>query len=50
MKVDTRVFGLKNVLRSLENAKINWDEVGLGLARVLAKIGENKLRFGNFHG
>ena len=41
MKVDTRVVGLRNMLRALENAKIDWDEVGCGLAKVLAKIGEH---------
>ena len=45
MKVDTRVFGTRNVLSALGNAKIAWDEVGLRLVRAPEKIGENKLEF-----
>ena len=43
MKVDTRVFGLRNVLRALGNAKIVWDEVGCWWAGAPEKIEEYKL-------
>ena len=41
MKVDLRVFGLRNILRALESAKGSWDEDGRRLARAPTKIREH---------
>ena len=37
MKVDTSVFGSRNVLRALGVSKIGWDELGWGWLEHLQK-------------
>ena len=41
MRVDTSVFGSRNVLRAFEVSKDGWDELGWDLAGAPIKIGEH---------
>ena len=45
MMVDSKGFGSRNVLRTLGDAKIGWDEVGWGLVVAPTKTRERKLGF-----
>ena len=41
MKVDTGVFGSRNVRRALDVSKDGWDELGWDLVGAHAKFGEH---------